>query len=518
MRFGHGPRNPAGGTQHGFTESFKLTFLETLYQQQRRLKIAVEPDGAAGAASHAIAVEETADGDWRVVEGWIDESGVTVSKAYRIAADEDGAANLNGHTLSDGNRDRIVCFIPDARQSVCRLLDMPDVPQAQLDQMVSLRLEVELPYPPKESTWACRRLPAPEGEAGPVLLIAQAAKTIAEGEARLADRGVDGTHVVFASAALVELSRMPEDGDATIATAKIDRDRGTLAIGRGGALCYARHLRLLPERVDGNGASEQWLHGLARELKQCLFDYTSRTGCAAPVALRIEGEGILSEDDCIALETSLELAVTLIAPPPCLSLADPEAIDGDLAAEYALATGALLGLYRERAGMATAAPALRTGGAGGGLRLKRSTARLLAINVGLAAVLIASLFFVRSIQLASADRFVRESKAMVRDMEVLKEEVDILRYEEGQQISMLDILMALSEVLPPELKVETMNLDTKGTVVLSGTTKSVEAVSDGVKEALKKSPRFKNPQFKGATQGKGGYGFTLTFELAGGGS
>ena len=490
-----------------------MSVLETLKQQGRRLNIALEPDGVdVGAPTAAIAVEEVSPGEWKAVEARIDATGVTVLSARRWSASDAGGDDAAAAVKHGG--ERLALFIPDPRQSVCRLLDMPDVPQAQLDQMVALRLEVELPYPPQESTWACRRLPSADGARAPVLLIAQATKSIDATEAGLRSRGVFGAGAAFAAAALLDLAYAPDDGSATIAVTRVDRDRALLAIGRGGALCYARHVRLPQERAGGNGASEQWLHGLARELKQCLFDYTMRSGGPAPTVLRLAGEGILLESDCTALETGLEMPVALVAAPDDLFVDDSAAIDGDLAADYALAAGALLGLYRERAGLATAAPALRPARPGGGLRLKRSMARLLAVNGLLIAALLASFFLVRNARLASGDRFVRESKALVQDMEVLKEEVDILRYEEGQRVSVLEILMALSEVLPQELKVESMNLDAKGTLLITGTTKSVEAVSDGVTGALKKSHLFKNPEFKGATQGQEGYGFTLTCELA----
>jgi len=483
-----------------------LSFLDTIKQQGFRLNIALEPDGeVSGAPALACAVEAVGPAEWRVVEARIDAAGVTVLAAY--ARHKDSAEGACGHGGS-------MLFIPDARQSVCRLLDMPDVPQAQLDQLVALRLEVELPYPPQESTWACRRLPASEDGVGPVVLIAQATKSIREAEVALRPGDSGSAGVIFAGAALLDLAGASGDTSQTIAVAKIDRDRALLAIARGGALCYARHLRLPAERAGGNGASEQWLHGLTRELKQCLFDYSLRTGSPAPSELRVAGEGIHSGSDCTALETGLEMPVALVDAPEVLFVSDSASIEGDLAAEFALCTGALLGYYRERSGLPSAAPALRPARMGRGLRLKRSMARLLAINAALLIGLVASFFLVRNARLASGDRFVRESKALVQDMEALKEEVDILRYEEGQQVSVLDILMALSAVLPQELKVESMNLDAKGTLIITGTTQSVEAVSDGVTVALERSPLFKNPAFKGATQGKEGYGFTITCDLA----
>lgn len=491
-----------------------MTFLDTIKQQRLRLNIAFEPDGdAAAATTTALAVEAVGPADWKVVEARIDATGVTVLAAYAWNGEAETRPAAAGQAGSAAH----VLFIPDARQSVCRLLDMPDVPQAQLEQLVALRLEVELPYPPQESTWACRRLPGGDGEAKPVVLIAQASKSLLSEAPAPEAWNLARAEAVFAGAALVELASEPGDSEATIASVRVDRDRALVAISRNGALCYARQLRLAEERAGGNGASEQWLHGLTRELKQCLFDYNLRTGNPPPMALRVAGEGIQQKNDCTALEAGLELPVTLVAAPDALAVSDPDAIDGDLAADYALGTGALLGYYRVRSGLPVAAPALRPARHGSGLRLKRSMARLLAINAALLIALGASFFLVRNARLASGDRFVRESKTLVQDMEALKEEVDILRYEEGQQVSVLEILMALSDVLPKELKVESMNLDAKGTLVITGTTQSVEAVSDGVTEALGKSHLFKNPAFKGATQGKEGYGFTLTCELASGG-
>lgn len=412
-----------------------------------------------------------------------------------------------------------VILVPDARQSVCRLLEVPDAPQDQIQRMVGLRLEVELPYPPDQSTWACRRLPG-DGSSGsmePVLLIAQATASLESAEAQLAAKDLSGASVVFAAAALIELAKGPEESGVIVAAAHVERDRALLAISRQGALCYTRHLRIGPERAGGNGASEQWLNRLIRELKQCLLDYGARTGFGAPAVLRIAGDGISHDSDYLALEAGLEMPVEPVSPPPSLAVEKLDALDGDLAADFPLATGALLGYYRARIGTPVAAPLLRPARPAAGLRLKRSVARLLAINAALVLALVLSFSLVQRGRLAAADRFVRESKGLVHEMEVLKEEVDILRYEEGQRVSILEILMALGDVLPPELKVESLNLDPKGHVTMTGTAKSVESVSDALVQGLKQSPRFKDPQFKGASPGKDGFSFTLTFDLAGAG-
>lgn len=489
-----------------------MSLLDTLNQQRTRLNIEFTPDGAsASAPARFLAVEQAGGGRWNVVDARIDGGTVAVLAAYRL--DEETLRGGIAEALAPASGRKLL-LIPDSRQAVCRLLDMPDVPQPQLEQMVALRLEVELPYPPAESTWVCTRLPAAEGAHGPVVLIAAATKHIENTESRLTFEGYPGARIVFAPAGLVELARAGEAPGETVAVARIDGEHALLAIGRGGVLCYARHARLEPPNPGGNGAPDVWTAALARELKQCLLDYSVRTGSPAPARLNVAGNGIVTGEQCEALRNHLDVPAHFVEAPGALNIEDPEAIEGDLLRDYAIPVGALLSLCRQRQGLRPAAPALRREGRQGAFQVRRSTLKLIAVNAALLAAFAASIFAVQSIRLSADERFVRESKPVLSQLEALQEEVDILRFEERQRATVLDILLALSEVLPPELKVETLNMDTQGKLSISGTTQSVEAVSDNVTEALKKSTMFKNPQFKGATQGQQGFGFTLTCELA----
>jgi len=184
-----------------------------------------------------------------------------------------------------------------------------------------------------------------------------------------------------------------------------------------------------------------------------------------------------------------------------------------LLAGYPACVGALVGLHRKLCNQPAAAPPLRL--AKPRLR-ERSWARMaagIAATVLLAVALVAALFVVRAAQLRSATRIMDQSGSLSSDIEQLRSEESILKDEMGMRRPTLDVLLALSDVLPKSINVESITLDKKGALRVSGTTPSAEDVSVKAFAAMEKSGLFRGMDLPGINKEKEGYGFTFTCEV-----
>jgi hypothetical protein len=472
-----------------------------------------EPEISRTADQRVFVVEEVAANRWKIIDARIETEHIQILDAYTLDPEVFERDMKRSYSILDPQHGDEITLVPDSRQSVCRLLEMPPATQRQLEQMVSLRLEVELPYPPEQSTWVCERLPVDTAGTANVVLLAMGTEPIAQVEARLKASGMGLAGIDFAPGGLAELAALDAPDNAPVAIAKIDRGRALLAVVCNGALCYARHARLDEVAIEGNGNFGQWLDSLAQDLKQSLLDYAMRTGHGAPGKLLITGDILTDKAHCAGLEERLNMPATMLQCPDVLRLDNPMLDKEALIAEYAVGLGVLISLDRRDGGYPTTTPPLRQKTAASALTLQRASMKLLLVNLVLFLALGLSVFMVQKARMGAADRFAEKSKSFVAAMDKVQEEVNILKYEEGQKRPLLEVLMALSEILPSELKVESINIDRKGKLLITGTTKSVEAVSDDVIEAINNSRLMKNPEFKGATKGKKNLTFTLSCEL-----
>ena len=468
-------------------------------------------NGAQG-TEDVVVLEQSAGGTWKVVEAKLDAEGITVHRARCFEGGLSDSApaifgSLNGCTVT---------LVPDSAKSLCRLLEIADASPDQLERMVALRLEVELPYPVADTTWVYEPRTNGDGSISKVLVLATASSEIASIEAVLRKSGVRNAAMEFAAGGLAELANAAAPATGTTAVVKLDRDEAVLAIAHDAELCYARHIRLRPVSEEERAPTEEWTTSLAQELRQSLYDYTMRTGNAAPERLLVTGQRMIDEGFIEALKTRLGMSVEAIECPEIFKASTSDAIEGDLLADYSVAIGVLISMRRRMLGEPTAAPPFRRKGRSfGKLEWGNRRFQLFSINAVLLLTFIASLFGVQSLRLNSADRLMRESQPLLQSLERNKEEVDILLFEDRRRRSVLDTMMALSEALPAEIKVETLSIDSKGKISISGKAKTVEMASDTAIAALRASPLFTNPRFNGATLEKKEFSFQLTCEIRG---
>ncbi|MDX9974801.1 MAG: PilN domain-containing protein, partial [FCB group bacterium] len=240
-----------------------------------------------------------------------------------------------------------------------------------------------------------------------------------------------------------------------------------------------------------------------------------RTGNARPERLTLvcnANAGVLLD----ALESQLELPASTLPLPEVFGAPSSVSVDG-LLDEYPACLGALLALHRRARGENSAAPPLhrqKRAVRGAGWRGRRGL--LMGLNAGLLALVLVLGLAVQSVRMSNAEKLIAGSEPIRTGLERLQEQVEILRFEEKRPRYLLDVLQGMAEALPPDIKVESLAIDSKGKVSLSAQAGSVEVASDAAMTALRESKMFMNPTFHGATKEKDGFGFRITCELRGG--
>lgn len=446
-----------------------------------------------------LVLEPVSAGAWRAIEGEVGDGGITVLAAQALTGDAEGLARLR--LLGNGAD---VVLVSNSQKSVCRFLDMVDAAPDQVRRMVALRLETELPYSVSESTWVCERRENRDGVSGHVLVIATATSEIAHAEEALRTQGLRCQGVEYNAASLAELLVTAPTTDECVGIVERDVGGATLAIAQRGVLCYARHIPIDHSASDARVASE---------VDQSVYDYQLRSQGARPTRVFVAGTdatGLIEP-----LQGRLGIPVEAAPCPQFLDVRAPAVVRDDLVAQFPACVGALIAVHRRLLGERAAAPPLRRRVRAletANLRSKRLV--LAGTNAGLLLVLIAALFGVRAAQLSAAEHIIDESRPLLGGLERLQDEVDILQHERGRQRPILDTMRELAEVLPSEVKVETLTIDPKGKITVSGETRSVEAASDEAIAAMEASDLFIHPKFLGATKQKEAFGFRLTCELS----
>lgn len=462
------------------------------------------PEPAGTHARRAVILEQSGDA-WKAVEAEIGGDHIVVLNAHAVSGQQGPPEAVRTRNGND------VALLPELQTCVCRVFDMPGAVGDQVRSMVSLRLELELPYPVAESTWACEAQMNGHGPSGRVLLIAAATQEIALAEHTLHEWGVRNADVEFAPAALAELALATDVSPGTLAILRVEQTAATLVLVHGRSLCYTRQIRL----DAATGAAEDWIPSLAREVNQSLYDYQLRTGNPRPERLTLVSNanaGVLLD----ALESQLEMPASPLLLPDAFAAPSGVSVD-DLLDEYPACLGALLAMHRRARGETSAAPPLqrqKRAARAAGWRGRRG--QLIAINAALLVLVLLLGFAVQSVRMSNAEKLIAGSEPIRTGLEKLQEQVEILRFEEKRPRYMLDVLQGMAEVLPPDIKVESLTIDPKGKVALSGTAGSVEAASDAAMTSLRESKMFINPVFHGATKEKDGFGFRITCDLRGG--
>jgi Fimbrial assembly protein (PilN) len=466
----------------------------------------LQPRSAQEKKRRVVVLARNGERSWRALDGEVGGDRIRISGT---------------HVLDEGQR---LPDCPDAtlvsnsRKSVCRLLSLAEAPNDQVQRMVSLRLETELPYAVTDSTWVCERQANGSPTSADVLVIATATSEIVAAEDELRKRGIRCTGVEFNGAALAELAAAHGSSECPVAVADLGRRDVTLVVAQGGTLRYVRHIQEdLPGDLDAE-ARAHWLTRVGNELDQSVCDYVLRGTGGPPERMLIVGEGASCEGVAESLGNRLGISVE---PAQCPDLFDTTGLtveDGELLRRFPACAGALLALHRRARGGRAVAPALRQPGrAFAGLNVRDKRTLLIAFNAVLLVCLVAACFVVRATQLAAAGHVVERSRAGLRQMERTQAEVDTLQQESRRQRSTLDVLLALAEVLPKEIKVEKLTVDSKGKITVRGKTKSVKTVSEEVLSAMSASSVFTKPVFLGASStGDDEFEFSITCQLQAG--
>ena len=486
-----------------------MPLVEKIKQYSHKAARWLPGDTGTPKSGRILVLEQIPGNGWKAVEAEIGDDIAVLDARTIPAEDPNGVAALLA--ASNGTA---IALIPDAHKSVCRLLDIANAAPDQIERMVALRLEVELPYPAAESTWVCE--PCLNGKnASRALLIAAPTSEIAKAERALGLGDRRSAGIEYAPAGLAELALAAAPSEGTVAVAGMDHGEAVLVLAHAGALVYTRHIRLEPAACSEEGAIEAWVPQFARDVKQSIYDYLLRTGYAAPDCLHIVGKRMGQTALLEAIEAHLETPVRSVVASGLVRVVKPGLSEGDLIAGFPVCLGVLVALRRRRRGERTASPAFRRERRGFRVADWRSRrGALVALNALLCVVFAASVFGVRYVRQNADERLMEQSRPLLGGLQGLQEEVKILEYEDKQARAIVDVMAALAETLPAELQIESVSIDAKGKITLFGKADSVDLVSDKAIPALEASKTFINPKFNGATREKEKYDFQITCELA----
>ena len=237
------------------------------------------------------------------------------------------------------------------------------------------------------------------------------------------------------------------------------------------------------------------------------------SGDPEPSQVCLVGEGSLQDAIPPALGARLGIPVVVLPCPDRLDLSAVGEGGNELLAHFPACAGALLTAHRSRCSQPTVAPALSEQR----LEPQRKTPLkrwlLPAVNLAMGVALLAALFGVRKASITVGDRLGKSGREVIATLDRLSEEVAVLKHENRQAPALLDVLQALTEVLPKGTVIETLTIGSKGKVAIGCTSGKLEQVSEGAVSAMKASPLFSHPKFLGATKEKKLYRFRIVCEL-----
>lgn len=462
----------------------------------------------SGPQPQRMAAWERTEEGWNVVEGEVGGPALRILRA-RVIEDPSGPPALRAGGGIVTAKEAIL--VVSSRRFVCREIELPALSADELQRMLALRLETELPYALSEATWAFEhRGAAPRQETANVLLVAIPSEDIAADEHELREAGqtcqvVESSEVSLAQAAVA----LAPDAQ-TVAIVAVESTIATAVVVHQGNMTYARSLTNVSAGESGGPAwNEAGMSRLANELDQSLQHYVRRSGRRPPEKLLVVGHPALAVGLVDALAERTSLPVEVPDAPQELGFAEADVDPKEAFIRFASCVGALVATQRRLCDQRTAAPALRVSG-------RRRAEPALFRVVGLAALIavllvavVASAFGLRGARLHAATVAVAEANSVLRQAELLEEEVGILRHENERRRSTLDLLLALTEALPKGVMVKDLTIDPKGKVTIHGRAPSVEAASKAV-AALVDSGSFANAQLGRSEHEREGFMFQIT--------
>jgi len=453
--------------------------------------------GSTRRATRVVVWERVGEG-WRVLEGEVGGAAPVVLRAASVTGPEQGdSGDLTG---AEG------ILVVHSDRFVCRTLDVPPASEQEIGQMLSLRLETELPYGVSEAEWAFRRLDDAAAGVPRALAFAVPAADVQEGERllRACGRSVGAVEASVAALAQVAATAAP---DACVVW--VEDARAELAVVHGSAMLYGRSLRL-------RGGGRQDLARLAGEVEQSVQHCAFRLGRPAPREALVVGQPDQACGLVAALSERGMLSARLAGPPGGLEFGPEAGEPGRVFTEFAACVGALVAAHRRAVGAGAAAPALRSREERAEAPARGRLAVIAAVDAVLLAMVIGGAFGVRVSSLHAVTTALQKARSSLTGADRVEEEVKILQSERTRQRSVADLLLGLCEALPEGIAISDLNIDSKGSVTVQGRAPSVEAAAAGA-SALGAGGMFTDAKLWQVSQQKEGLVFRITCSVAGGG-
>ena len=430
----------------------------------------------AGADAGPVTIWERLPDGWRVAEGDLAGSAPAVRRVARFEGDPD-RETLRARGFARGRQAVIVVGM---ERSFCRVLDLPTESDAEIRQILGLRLETELPYAVESAVWAYAvQSTDPQTSSSRVLVLALPADEIERMEDAV--RGAGRTPVAIESreAALAQLAPDLAPGEAGVAVAEVDEDAAALVVVAPEGVTYARHIP-----AAGSATPDR----LADEMAQSLRHYSLATHNGMPEKL------ILASGTDLAERISQAARLKVVP------------------AGRAVCAGALELTRRRSAGEPVRVPALRRRKTADRRTDARRTGTLAALVLVLLVAAIAMGFGLRRARIEAVSAAIEAGRESTQDFQVLQEEVEIMQKEQDAYRSTLDILRSVVEAFPEQVKITDIEMDSRNRVTIRGKAPSVEMVSKA-EAALAGSDMFASAQFRQAARGQGGLTFQVDCEL-----
>ena len=461
-----------------------------------------------------VVVWERAGAGWKVLLGEIGTPVPRVLQARAVGAEDGSELSLFQSAFSKASE---TILVVRSLRSVCRELELPLVSDADIQRIITLRLESELPYAASEAAWAYQRQDGSEEQRNvPVLLVAVPADDIAAAEQELEAYGQSCRVVESCEAALAQVAVILAPGADAVAVADIQTGSATLAVARGGRLGYARHIQGRSVEAGGSISEDAEASRIASEIDQSLRHYSFGKGTSLPQKLLLVGEPVKACRVAAALEEHTELSVEMPRPPEWLHFGEEAGEPEEVLGRFAPCVGALVAAHRRSRKEELAAPPLRLAGRHVYEPAVRRRVALVSLSILLAIALVAGSFGVRLKKLDTATRAVRKAQNFLQHTERLEEQVSILQRESDIQRPAIDVLLAVAEALPQGVIVGYLDIGARGNVSIRGSAPSVEVVAQAV-SALVKTGKFAETRMGRAAQEKDKVLFHITCTVRSGG-
>ncbi len=417
--------------------------------------------------------------------------------------------------------DGVASSIPGDRVAV-RVLSMPESVQKQLAEVLPFELESDVPFDMADSVFDYRILHDKAGAKTEVNVLAVVAPTeLVKTRIDLvrAALGVEPERIGAAGFPLVHL--VPFTPALDSATPVVVLDLGTrtsdILVLLGGEVVFARTLSLGTQGLPGSASR------LAREIRMTVAAYRAQGG-EQPTALFLCGGGAFVTGAESFLSAELELPVSLL---PTATLetvgVNPEALES--MPRFAKAIGMALGLSAREGGINLRQGSLVYERGYGWIKEK------IPVVAGLATVLLVSFLFSSTAKLFAVgkerDVYSKALSSVTKDVlgeetsdanraaELLASQTAFTDEDPLPHADAFDVMMRLSEVVPPSITHDVEELDiAKGHVVIHGIVGSIPD-AQSIATSLQTEKCFSDVKVSRTTQVVGGerQKYVLEFDL-----